>query len=76
MEEIQLQYIHDMCNIFYLTRQLITKISVLFIKMYIVTKLKKEALTKTPRHIYLIHFQAKKLIYNSFDSTDATKQTK
>ena len=45
-------YIHDMCNIFYLTRQLITKISVLFIKMYIVTKLKKEALTKTPRQTY------------------------
>lgn len=52
MQEIQLQYIHDMCNIFYLTRQLITKISVLFIKMYIVTKLKKEALTKTPRQTY------------------------
>lgn len=52
MQEIQLQYMHDMCNIFYLTRQLITKISVLFIKMYIVTKLKKEALTKTPRQTY------------------------
>ena len=31
-----------------------------------------------PRHqdIHIIHFQAEKVIYNSFDSTGATKQTK
>lgn len=31
---------------------------------------------ETKTYIYIIHFQAKKLIYNSFDSTGATKQTK
>ena len=71
MQEIQLQYIHNMCNIFYLTRQLITKISVLFIKNVHCHETK-------PKHqdIHIIHFQAEKVIYNSFDSTGATKQTK